>query len=213
MTAHDDRARDEQDPRRAMTAPEIFAKLRERPAPTARETAADELAEAERELDAAREALGYIEHGADDTAALERHAAALNRRNALRKADELTKAERWARKYALYAEMAPSSRRMVTLMAEYDERGRERDAARAEAERLREELRQADEFGRGEFRVTQHAYDQAVRTIDDLRGRDEAAKAVAQWWREIGSGTPTEKRLRERLNALARAHETEGQDR
>lgn len=125
----------------------------------------------------------------------------------------LAEAERWARKYALYAEMAPSSRRMVTLMAEYDERGRERDAARAEVERLREELRQADEFGRGEFRVTQHAYDQAVRTIDDLRGRDEAAKAVAQWWREIGSGTPTEKRLRERLNALARAHETEGQDR
>lgn len=40
-----------------------------------------------------------------------------------------------------------------------------------------------------------------------------AAKAVVERWREIGPSTPTEKGLRTRLDALARAHEDGGQDR
>lgn len=44
-------------------------------------------------------------------------------------------------------------------------------------ERLRGELRQADTFGRGEFRVTQWAYDQAVRVMNE---RGDAIKRARE---------------------------------
>lgn len=45
----------------------------------------------------------------------------------------------------------------------------ERDALTREVEQLRAELEQADQFGRGEFRVTEWAYGQAIKALEKHR--------------------------------------------
>lgn len=88
----------------------------------------------------------------------------------------------------------------------------QRDHAEGRVRELEAELEHADRFGRGEFRVTQWAYDRVVHLNTELRARDEAAKAVVQAWNArhfLAPGTE----LRRALDALARAHEDGGQDR
>lgn len=63
------------------------------------------------------------------------------------------------------------------MPAYLDELTAERDAAQVE-------LRQADEFGRGEFRVTTWAYDQAWRVINEARAERDAARAELASLRE-----------------------------
>jgi hypothetical protein len=248
VTAHDDRARDEQ------------------PAPTAREIPADELAEAEQ----------WARHLADHGIVghwTTRLMAEYDERGRLYERWHGRYLELEAQSAATRADL---ERERDAARADRDsaagsvaELHGENVALRGEVERLREELRQADEFGRGEFRVTQHAYDQAVRRIDELRpmaahgvrnppevieemtaelerlrdatvivecsdpeheelaeaqqrvvslvamveelrARDEAAKAVVQTWGRIDHELPSFEDLSDlavALDALARAHE------
>lgn len=100
----------------------------------------------------------------------------------------------------------------------------QRDHAEGRVRELEAELEHADRFGRGEFRVTQWAYDRVVHLNTELRARDEAAKAVVQAWRERIAPARTQRmehlvrafignELANRLDALAHAHEDGGQDR
>lgn len=86
----------------------------------------------------------------------------------------------------------------------------ERAAARAEVEVLG---RHADRLGR--------QIDKHLAELQRLRARDEAAKALARWWNGLGGCSQAVLRDPRRgfragadaLDALARAHETGGQDR
>lgn len=99
-----------------------------------------------------------------------------------------------------------------------DERGRERDAARAEVEQLRSRMA---EGANAAFKCPDGLHptwmlDPSVECpwceVERLRARDEAAKAVVQWWVDAdGAGDRDE--LTRLLDALARAHEDGGTDR
>lgn len=70
----------------------------------------------------------------------------------------------------LRAEVERLTAEHTELTQLYGQAMRERDDARAE-------LRQADEFGRGEFRVTAWAYEQAVRVMEQAKTERDAARA------------------------------------
>lgn len=161
MTAHDDRARDER-PGIDVTGDVDPADIRhdEQPAPTAREIPAGE--QRCQETDTATEGMS---HNCDMAETREIPA------------DELAEAERQIRHLGTTFPKR-HGRTVGVLMAEYDERGRERDAARAEVEELREE------------------YDRLHAKTQDLRlVRDQQAAELKQL-----------RAIKQRASELSQAH-------
>jgi hypothetical protein len=73
----------------------------------------------------------------------------------------------------------------------------ERDALCRDLAAARHELEQADHFGRGEFRVTTWAYEQATKALDASRAREaaarpvlDAARAYAERWGRWSTDNP-----------------------
>lgn len=83
--------------------------------------------------------------------------------------------------------------------------------AQAELERLRDELEQADRFGRREFRVTTWPYDRVVKALDRVRDeRDQALGQILVLQGQAGDMAEEIERLRETIEELLDEREAFG---